>query len=168
MSLSRKDRRQLKKLRGQAQLLLEEQREVLGHAGELAQQAGRQAKRFSDTYVAPRIDDALEGVRPVIDRGVSGARRVGTSARLLVAPILAGALASTVRGLERAENYEAAKQLQTFGVKRGILAAPKRRFGFGGVIAVTAGLAAAGAVGYVLWQAFRADDELWVSPEDTN
>ena len=73
-----------------------------------------------------------------------------------------------MRSLERAENYEAAKQLQTFGVQRGILAAPKRRFGFGGVIAVTAGLAAAGAVGYVLWQAFRADDELWVSPEDTN
>lgn len=167
MSLSRKDRRELKKLRGQAQVLLEEQREVLGHAGALAQQAGRQAKRLSDTYVAPRIDDAFEGVRPLVDRGVSTARRAGTNARLLIAPVLAGALASTIRGLERVENVEAARQLQRFGVERGILAKPKRAFGFGKVFAIVAGVLSVSAVAYVFWQAFREDDELWLSPEDT-
>lgn len=167
MSLSRKDKRELKKLRSQAEQLLDEQREVLGHAGVLAQQAGRQAKRLSDTYVAPRVDEALAGVRPVIDRGVSGARRFGTTARLLVAPVLAGALASTVRSLERAENHEAAKQLQAFGVQRGLIDPPKKRCTFGRVLAITAGVAAAAGIGYALWQAFRDDDELWVAPEDS-
>lgn len=167
MALSRKERRELKKLRGQAQMLLEEQREVLGRAGALAQQAGRQAKKLSDTYVSPRIDEAFEGVRPTIDRGVVAARRAGVNARLLIAPVLAGALASTVRGLERVENYEAAKQLQKFGVQRGFIAPPKRKFGIGSTLAVIAGVLAAGAVAYVFWQAFSEDDELWVSPEDS-
>lgn len=166
MSLSRKDQRELKRLRGQAEQLLAEQREVLGHAGVLAQQAGQQAKRLGTTYVAPRIDEALEGVRPVIDRGVVGARKFGNTARLLAAPILAGALASTIRSLERVENHEAAKQLQAFGVQRGLIEAPKKRFGIGRALAIGAGVAAAAAIGYALWQAFRDDDELWVAPED--
>lgn len=165
MALSRKDKRQLKKLRHQAEDLLGEQRQVLETAGLLAQQAGRQAKHLSDQYVVPRIDDAFEGVRPTIDRGVDVARRAGTKARLVVAPVLAGALASTIRGLERVESHDAAKQLQTFGVQRGLIEAPKKRV-FGRVLAIGLGVAAAAATGYALWQAFRSDDELWIAPED--
>lgn len=166
MSLSRKRKRELKKLRSQAEQLLDEQRDILGHAGLVAQEAGRQAKFLGDEVVVPRVNDALEGVRPTIDRGVYAARRAGNTARLLVAPILAGALASTVRGLERMESHDAARQVQSFGVSQGLLQAPKKRFGIGRVLAIGAGVVAAGAIGYALWQAFRDDDELWVSPEE--
>ncbi len=166
MELSRKQKRELKKLRQQASSVLEEQREVLSHAGVLAQQAGQQAKQFSDTYIAPRVDDAFDNVRPTIDRGVTAARRAGTQARLFIAPVLAAALASTVRGLDRIESHDAARQVQSFGVQQGLLQPAKKKGGFGRVLAIGAGVAAAAAVGYTLWQAFRSDDELWVSPED--
>lgn len=166
MELSRKQKRELVKLRRQAESVLGEQREVLSHLGELAQEAGRHAKDFSDTYVAPKVNDAFDTVRPTLDRGVSAAQRFGQQARLAVAPVLATALASTIRGLERVENADAAKKLQAFGVDRGIIEAPKKKGRFGAVLAIGAGIAAAGAVGYALWQAFRSDDELWVAPED--
>lgn len=167
MSLSRKRKRELNKLRSQAEVLLDEQREILGHAGLLAQEASRQAKHLGNEVVVPRVNDALEGVRPTIDRGVQTARRASNQARLFVAPLLASALASTVRGLERVENLDAARQVQAFGVQQGLLQAPKKkRSGFGKVLAIGAGVAAAGAIGYTLWQAFRSDDELWVAPED--
>ena len=95
MSLSRKRKRELNKLRSQAEALLDEQREILGHAGLLAQEAGRQAKHLGNEVVAPRVNEALEGVRPSIDRGVQSARRASNQARLFVAPLLASALAST-------------------------------------------------------------------------
>lgn len=166
MSLSRKRKRELNKLRSQAEVLLEEQREILGHAGLLAQEAGRQAKHLNDEFVMPRVNEAFEGVRPTIDRGVQTARRATNQARLFVAPLLASALASTVRGLERMENSDAARQVQNFGVQRGLLEAPKKKSRVGRVLAIGAGVVAAGAIGYTLWQAFRSDDELWVAPED--
>ena len=166
MSLSRKRRRELNKLRSQAEALLEEQREILGHAGSLAQAAGRQAKHLGDEYVVPRVNEALDGVRPTIERGVGVARRAGDQARLFVAPILATALASTVRGLERMDNRDAAMQVQKFGVQQGLLKPAKKKCRVGRILAIGAGVAAAGAVGYTLWQAFRSDDELWVAPED--
>jgi len=166
MSLSRKRKRELKKLRAQAEVLLGEQRDILGHAGLLAQEAGRQAKHLGSEVVAPRIGEALQGARPVVDRGVRIARGFGHNARLLAAPILANALASTVRGLERIENEDAARQLRAFGVQRGLLEPPKKKRRVGRVLAIGAGIAAAGAIGYTLWQAFRSDDELWVAPED--
>lgn len=166
MSLTRKRKRELKKLRSHAEVLLGEQREILGHASMLAQEAGRQAKHLGNEYVVPRVNDAFEGVRPTIDRGVQTARRASAQARLFVAPLLASALANTVRGLERVENLDAARQVQAYGVQRGLLQAPKKKCGVGRVLAIGAGVAAAGAIGYTLWQAFRSDDELWVAPEE--
>lgn len=165
MSLSRKRKRELNKLRSQAEVLLEGQRELLGQAGQLAGEAGRQARHLSNEYVVPRVNDVVDNVRPSIDRGVHAARRGINTLRLLVAPVLAGALASTVRGLERMDNQDAARQLQSFGVQRGLIEAPKKRAGFGRVLAIGAGVAAAGVVGYALWQAFRSDDELWVASD---
>jgi ElaB/YqjD/DUF883 family membrane-anchored ribosome-binding protein len=166
MSLSRKRKRELKKLRSQAEALLHEQRDLLGSAGMLAGQAGQQAKQLGNEYVVPRLNEAFEGVRPTVDLGVSAARRVAHQARLLAAPVLATALASTVRGLERMENRDAARQVQAFGVQQGLLKPVKKKGGVFRVLAIGAGIAAAAGVGYTLWQAFRTDDELWVAPED--
>lgn len=42
----------------------------------------------------------------------------------------------------------------------------KKKSGIGSAIAVTAGIAAAAAVAYAVWQTFRADDELWVADDE--
>ncbi len=148
MSLSRKRQRELNSLRAQAEDLLNEQREVLGHAGTVAQEAGRQAKHLNDEFVVPRVTRAVDQVR------------------LYTVPFVTAALAGTVRSLERLENRDAARQVQSFGEQRGLLRPAKKRCGFGRVVGIGAGIAAAAAVGYALYQAFRSDDELWVAPED--
>jgi len=166
MSLSRKRRRELKRLRHAAEELLDQQRVVLGHAGSVLQEAGRQAKHLGDEVVAPRVNDAYQVVRPSVDRGVLAARRAAEQVRRVTGPFVAGALANTVRSLEQMENREAAQQLRAFGERRGLLAPAKKRMGAGGVIAIGLGIAAAAGVGYALWQAFRSDDELWVAPDE--
>ena len=64
------------------------------------------------------------------------------------------------------DNRDAAMQVQKFGVQQGLLKPAKKKCRVGRILAIGAGVAAAGAVGYTLWQAFRSDDELWVAPED--
>jgi len=166
MSLSRKRRRELRRLRSQTQDLLDQQRVVLAQAGSVLHEAGRQARRLGDEHVAPRVHDAIEGMRPTVDRGVLQARRAADNVRRLSAPVVASALAGTVRALERLENQDAARQLRGFGERRGILAPVKKKRRVGPIIAIVAGVTAAAGVGYVLWQAFRSDDELWIAPEE--
>lgn len=165
MSLSRKRRRELKRLRTHAEDLLDQQRVVLAHAGDVLHEAGLQAKGLSDEYVAPRINDAIEGVRPSIDRGVLAARRAADQVRRVSAPIVATALANAVRTLEQVDSRDAATQLRSFGERRGLLKPAKKKVGAGGIVAIGLGVVAAAGVGYALWQAFRSDDELWVAPE---
>lgn len=165
MSLTRKRRRELRRLRSQTQELLDQQRVVLSQAGDVLSEAGRQAKHLSDEYVAPRVQGAIDQVRPVVDRNVLRAQRAADNVRRMAAPIVAGALASTVRTLERMENRDIADQVRGFGERRGILEPVKAKRRVGPIIAIALGVSAAVGVGYVLWQAFRSDDELWVAPE---
>ncbi|MBK0422000.1 DNA/RNA helicase [Leucobacter sp. CSA2] len=163
MKLSRKRRREIRRLRNEAQDLLNQQRVVLGHAGDVIQAAGRQAKHLSDEHLAPRVDEQLEAIRPVVDRGVASARRAADNVRRFTTPFVASALARTVQTLDQLENPKAAKQVRRFGERSGYLKPKKAKVG--GIIALTLGVAAAAGVGYALWQAFRTDDELWVAPE---
>ena len=163
MKLSRKRRRELRRLRNDAQELLEQQRVVLGHAGDVINQAGRQARRLSDEHLAPRVDESLEAIRPAVDRGVASARRAADNVRRFTAPFVASALARTVQTLDQLDNHEASKQVQKFGERSGYL---KKKSNVGGIVALSLGLVAAAGVGYALWQAFRTDDELWVAPEN--
>lgn len=167
MELSRKRKRELKKLRNQAEDLLEHQREVLGHAGLVLGEAGRQARKLGDEHVVPRVESAVEHARPVVERNIASARNVADKVRVATAPVVAAALASTVRSLERLEQTDASRQLRQFGEQRGLIEPTKKKKKFGGFFAVAAGIAAAGAVGYALWQAFREDDEdMWISTDD--
>ncbi|MFT4232783.1 MAG: DNA/RNA helicase [Leucobacter sp.] len=163
MNLSRKRRRELRRLRNDAQELLEQQRVVLSHAGEVLHSAGSQARRLSDEHLAPRVDDALEAARPTIDRGVATARRAADNVRRFTAPFVVGALARTIRTLDELDSHDAAKQVRGFGERTGYLKPEKK--GVGGLIALGLGVVAAAGVGYALWQAFRTDDDLWVAPE---
>lgn len=164
MKLSRKRRRELRRLRNEAQELLDQQRVVLGHAGDVLHEAGRQARRLSDEHLAPRVDETLENVRPVVDRGVATARRAADNVRRFSTPLVASALARTIRTLDELDNPAAAKQVRGFGERSGLLK-PEKKKRVGGVIAVVLGVAAALGAGYAIWQAFRTDDELWVAPE---
>ena len=168
MSLSRKNRRELKRLRSQAEDLLDQQRVVLSHAGSVLQEAGRQAKVLGNEYVTPRVVEAVETVRPTVDRGVNAARRAADQVRRATAPAVTTALTKTVRALEQLENKDAAKQIEKFAVQRGLIAAPKKKSNVGGIVAISLGVVAAVGAGYALWQAFRTDDELWVSPEESS
>lgn len=165
MALSRKRRRELRKLRSHANDLLDAQRVVLGRAGDVLNEAGTQARHLSDEHLAPRVDAAADNLRPYVDSGVESARRAGKRVRKVSAPFVAAALVSTVRALDRLENPDAAKQVRKFGERTGYLKKSKGRRA-GGVIGIILGAAAAVGVGYALWQAFRSDDELWVSPEN--
>lgn len=166
MELSRKSRRELRRLKRDAQDLLDEQRVVLGHAAVVAQAAGRQAKRLSDTHIAPGVNDALDTVRPTLNRGAAAARRAADNVRRLTTPIVASALANTISKLDELDSPEAAKQVRKFGERSGYLQPKKKRVG--GTVAIVLGIAAAAGVGYVLWQAFRTDDDLWIAPEEVN
>ncbi|GAA2189297.1 MULTISPECIES: DNA/RNA helicase [Leucobacter] len=163
MNLSRKRRRELRKLRKNAQELLDQQRVVLGHAGEVLGQAGGQARRLSDEHLMPRVDGAIEAVRPTVDRGVASARRAADTVRRATTPFVASALARTIQALDEIDNPKAAKKVRGFGERSGYL---KPKKSAGGVIALGLGVVAAAGVGYALWQAFRTDDELWVAPEN--
>lgn len=164
MKLSRKRRRELRKLRSEAQELLDQQMVVLGNAGTVLKRAGNQVHRLSDEHVAPYVHDAVERVRPTVDRGVASARRAARTVKRVTAPVVAGALAQTIRALDEIDSPKAAAQIRGFGQRTGYLDAPKKR-GIGGIIAIGFGVAAAVGVGYALWQAFRDDEELWIAPE---
>ncbi|MBL3699514.1 DNA/RNA helicase [Leucobacter luti] len=168
MKLSRKRRRELRSLRGDAQELLDQQRIVLSHAGDVLGQAGRQAKLLSDEHLAPRVDETLEAVRPTVDRGVASARRAANSVRRVTTPLVASALARTIRALDEIESPQAAAQVRSFGERAGYIAPVKKKRKAGGIIALSLGAVAAVGVGYALWQAFRTDDELWVAPEHSS
>lgn len=167
MKLSRKRRRELKKLRKQAEVLLDHQREVLGNAGHILGEAGYQAKQLSDEHLMPRLESAVDQARPVIDRNLAAARRTADRVRVATAPVVAAALAGTVRSLERLEQNQASQQVRGFGEQHGYLKPAKKKRA-GGLIALGLGIAAASAVGYALWQAFREDDDdMWVSADDS-
>ncbi|MBL3685386.1 DNA/RNA helicase [Leucobacter zeae] len=164
MKLSRKRRRELRRLRSDAEELLDQQRIVLGHAGDVLQKAGVQAKHLSDEHLAPRIDETVEAVRPTIDRGVATARRAADNVRRVTTPLVASALARTIRALDDIESHDAAKQVRSFGERTGYIAPQKKKRG--GVFALGLGIAAAVGIGYALWQAFRTDDDLWVAADN--
>lgn len=162
MKLSRKHRKELRRLRGEAQDLIDQQRVVIGRANEVMQKAGKQARALGNEYVAPRIDDALEGVRPALDRGVASARRAAANVRVATAPYVTRGLQRVIRALDEADNADAARQVRAFGVSKGYL---KKERSAGGWIALGIGVAAAAGVAYAVFSAFRTDDELWIAPE---
>lgn len=165
MKLSRKRRRELRKLRGEAQELLDHQRVLLGNAGEVLHEASRQAKKLSDEHIAPHVDVAVEAARPTINRGIDSARRAANAIRRVTAPLVAGALVTTIQKLDAIDQKDASRQVRGFGERTGFLQPAKKKRRVGSIVAISVGIAAAAGVGYSLWQAFRTDDELWVAPE---
>lgn len=166
MKLSRKRSRELRKLRGEAEGLIQQQRAVFGRASEVLRSAGQEAVELSNEHLVPRIDESVRFARPYLLRGLDAGKRFFYNLRLLTSPFVTRALTATLEKLEGAgepEAQDAARLVRQFGEKTGYLA--RRRRSSKGWVGVVLGAVAALGVVFALWQAFSADDELWIASD---
>ncbi len=161
VSLSRKRKKQLRRLQKDATQLWESQQVLVGHAADVAREASHQLGSLGREQVLPVVQDTYNRrVAPVVDRGVRIGRHVVDDK---VVPIVGGVVGSALTAWDVAN----AKRL---GVKapspRGnVLVKQKKSRGIGSIIAIVLGAAAAAGVLYAAWQTLRADDELWVADD---
>lgn len=82
-----------------------------------------------------------------------------------VLPSIAGVLGTTLSAVESARGLRAKASKLGFGSTKASPAPAPRKSGAGKYVALGFGLAVLVGVGYVLWENFRADDELWIDDE---
>lgn len=178
VGLSRKRQRELKRLRGSASDLWDEQKEVLERATRVVREAKRQLASLGREEVAPRVRDAVDHhVRPGVASGIAATRSAaGTTREKLVEdvlPTVSSALSSALAVIEASRSpqvREALSRVGKAGARVGSKVAPTaaKSSGPGRYILIGVGLVAAAGLAYAAWQTLRADDELWVTdePED--
>lgn len=183
MSLSRKRKKQLRKLQKDANALWESQQVILGQAGDVAREAGRQLGNYSREHVVPTVQHGYEKyAAPYVQQGLKTSARVYNHR---VAPaagaVIGSALSVWDAANEKRESLAAGRgfgsidvaKMQKKAEKYGKSAAKKltvhepakKGMGAGGVLAIIFGIAAAAGVLYAAWQTLRADDELWVADD---
>ncbi len=185
MSLSRKRKKQLRKLQKQANTLWESQQVLVGEAAHVAREAGHQLGNYNREHVVPKVQHSYEQyAAPYVDKASAATRKVYNGALIPAAgAVVGGALSvwdaandtrsrlASGRGLDidvasvkkKAAKYgkKATKRFQSHAIP-----APKKKgIGAGGVISIILGVAAAAGVLYAAWQTLRADDELWVADD---
>lgn len=157
MNLSRKRKKELRKLQDDAGHLWEAQQVLVGHAADIAREAGRQLGNFNREQIAPAVADTYNRrIAPTVDRGVRIGKHVVDDK---VVPIVGGVVGTALSAWDVAN---AKRQ----GLVRRVAPAPKKKsMGLGSVVALVLGAAAAIGVLAAAWQALRADDELWVADD---
>ena len=188
MALSRKNTRQMKRLRKDANRLWEEQQVVFAKARELASRAGGAARVYTESEVLPPVRDRFDStVRPAFDQGLETGRKALAQAEhsmnKTVLPAIA-ALGGTVAGAvkhcadrnsdvlknlqHRTGDFSKDAQKRFVEIQKRFEPAPPKKSGpgVGGWFLIGAGVAAVAAIGYALWQTFRADDDLWIADEE--
>ncbi len=173
MSLTRKRKKELKRLRSNAEELWGQQQEVLANANALAAEARKQAAYYTREEIAPRVREGYDSyVRPAAQTagraaGVARDRLVGD-----VIPAVGSAIGTAMSVVDHARAARAsafAGEVKKAGKdfsKKAKAATDKSGPGAGTVIAVGLGIIAAVGLAYAVWQTFRADDELWVADEE--
>jgi len=160
VSLSRKRKKQLRRLQKDATQLWESQQEVVGHAADIAREASRQLGGLGREQVLPVVQDTYNRrVAPVVDQGVKIGRHVVDDK---VVPIVGGVVGSALTAWDFAN---AKRHGVAPPAPRGAFGKKKKTVGLGSVVAIVLGAAAAVGVLYAAWQALRADDELWVADD---
>ncbi len=143
-----------KEIRRDADRLLRQQREVLAEAGTVLRAAGREAGRYAHDDLYPRFSE--------------GTRHAARSARERlvgdVIPSIASVVGSTMSVVDAARGKSSllGRALGSASKRAAPVAA---KAGAGKYIAIGLGVAVALGVGYVIYQTFRADDELWVEED---
>ena len=177
MSLTKKRKKELDRLRSDAQDLWGQQQEVLANANALAAAARKQAAYYSREEIAPRVRDGYESyVRPAAQSTKEPAGRYAGVARdRLVGDVIPAVGTAVGTALSVVDHARAARSAAFNGdftkarkelTKRATVATKKSGPGAGTVIAVGLGVVAAAGLLYAVWQTFRADDELWVADEE--
>lgn len=186
MSLSRKRKKELRKLQQQANNLWESQQVLLNEAGDVAREAGRQLSKYNREHVVPTVQHSYEKyAAPYVNQGVKTSQKLYNDKLVPAAgAVIGSALSVWDAASEKRERLAAGRgfgdfdlaALQKDAAKRAKkaskdlrvhVAAPaaKKGMGAGGVIALLLGAAAAIGVLYAAWQTLRADDELWVADD---
>jgi hypothetical protein len=164
VSLSRKRKKELRKLQTQANSLWESQQILVGEAASVAREAGRQLGALHREQVRPRVHAGYETyAAPYVDKG----KKVLNDT---VVPA-AGAVVGSALSVWDAANDTRSRLASGRGIdlpaswRKAPPAPVKKGLGAGGVIAIILGVAAAIGVLYAAWQTLRADDELWVADD---
>jgi hypothetical protein len=186
VSLSRKRKKELRKLQNQANKLWDSQQVLLGESADMAREAGRQLGNYNREHVVPAVQEGYGTyVAPYVDKGVRATQHVLSDKVVPAAgAVVGGALSvwdaandtrarlASGRGFGGLDTKAYAKKADKYGKKATKALAsrlsvePKRQgIGAGGVIAIILGVAAAAGVVYAAWQTLRADDELWVADD---
>lgn len=164
MSLTRKRKRELKRLRNSAEELWEQQQQLLDRANEVAREIGHQVANLTREEVAPRVREGYQQyVQPSVENARSMARQGTHALEKNVVPAVTGAVGTALSAAHVAKDSGVKAALSRFGApppqpKKSGLGLPTYVAG-GFLLAAIAGLA------YAVWQTFRADDELWVAEE---
>lgn len=162
MSLSRKRRKELKRLRGSAEELWGNQQIVLEHANAVAREASKQLGHLTREEVVPRVRDGYETyVRPGVDTARTAARAAGQSAERTL-----GNLVGSVLSIGDIANDTRVRRALERVNPRAAVVVEKKGPGLGTILAIGAGVVVAAGVAYAVWQTFRADDELWVADDE--
>lgn len=187
MSLSRKRKKELRRLQDQAGKLWESQQVLVGEAASVAREAGRQLGNYNREHVAPTVQANYEKyAAPYVDRGMRTAQHVFTDKVVPAAGAVVGSALSVWdaandtrskmaagRGLSlpdldalsknaQKKSKKATKRISAQLAAATKPASKKSGMGAGGVIALLLGVAAAVGVIYAAWQTLRADDDLWI------
>lgn len=184
MSLTRKRKKELRRLQDQASKLWESQQTLASEAAGVAREAGRQLGNFGREQVGPAVTGTYNRyAAPYVGRGVQASRRIVNEAVIPATGALVGGAMSVWdaandtrarlaagRGLPDAATYRqrAGKYgRQATKALSDRFAVPEPRTGpsAGAVIAIVLGALAAAGVLYAAWQTLRADDELWVADD---
>lgn len=169
MSLTRKRKKELGKLRSSAEELWSQQQEILDRANAVAREASRQAGYLTKEELAPRVRDGYyTHVHPRIEASGRLASSAAYNARDRLVGDVIPAVGSVIgTAMSVVDHARDARERALSGVR------PARKVveqksgpGAGTVIAVGIGVIAAVGLLYAVWQTFRADDELWVADEE--
>lgn len=160
MGSSRKKMSEAEVLRLHAEELLHEQQRVLAHAATVVREAGRELGRVTSEEVIPRV---ARGAR-------STARNTRDKLVDDVLPSVAAVIGSTLSVIDAARDQrlgQVASRVTSLASKARPLVVPAvKSAGAGKYIGLGILAAAVIGIGYVAWQTFRADDELWVSEDE--
>lgn len=163
MSLSRKRRKELKRLRSSAEELWGNQQHVIEHANAVAREASRQLGQLTREEVVPRVRTGFESyVRP----GVEQARTFAKSAGGTVERTMGNALGSVLSIGDIANDARVRRAVERISPRAAAVVKQNKGPGVGTYLAVGAAVVAAVGVAYAVWQTFRADDELWVADDE--
>ncbi|MEU1973231.1 DNA helicase [Microbacterium sp. NPDC019599] len=163
MSLSRKRKKELRKLQDQATRLWESQQVIVGEAATVAREASRQLGNYSREQVVPQAKATYgKYAAPYVDRGISVSKQVMNDT---IVPAAGAVVGSAMSVWDAANETRAKLSGGRIPAPAPVLVPPKRGIGAGGIIAIIFGVAAALGVAYAAWQTLRADDELWVADD---